>query len=60
MATINVDININNLPDITGSGYEVVINDLGSLWHYGFYTKKDRAIEAVEESDNRFMVEITD
>jgi hypothetical protein len=57
---ITANIEINNLPEIREGGYEVVINDLGSLWHYGFYTKKDRAIEAVEESDNRFMVEITD
>ncbi len=56
--TINANININNLPEIKGSGYEVVINDLGSLWHYGFYTDVTRAVEAVEESDNRFMVVI--
>lgn len=56
--TINADININNLPEITESGFEVVTNDYGTLWHYGFYTNKARAIEAVEESDNRFMVKI--
>ena len=58
--TITANIEINNLPEIREGGYEVVINDLGSLWHYGFYPNKDRAIEAVEESDNRFMVEVTD
>lgn len=57
--TINADITINNLPEITESGFEVVTNDYGNLWHYGFYTSRDKAIQAVEESEDRFMVEVT-
>lgn len=58
MATITANININNLPEITESGYEVVTNDWGNLWHYGFFTDKEKALEAVDESDSRFMVKI--
>lgn len=51
-------LDINNLPDIEEHGYEVVTNDEGTLWHYGFFTDEARAQEAVDEHADRFMVEV--
>lgn len=56
--TIAAEININNLPELDRKGYEVVTNDGGTLWHYGFYVDADRAKAAVEEHTDRFMIQI--
>ena len=55
---INATINIKNLPVINRKGYEVVTNDGGTLWHYGFYVDAERAKAAVEEHTDRFMIQI--
>ena len=56
--TITAEIEINNLPELDRKGYEVVTNDGGTLWHYGFYVDADRAKAAVEEHTDRFMIQI--
>ena len=55
---ITAEIEINNLPELDRKGYEVVTNDGGMLWHYGFYVDAERAKAAVEEHTDRFMIQI--
>ena len=55
---INAYLDINNMPEIDGQGYEVVTNVEGTLWHYGFYNDIEDAQKAVSEHTERFMVAI--
>ena len=55
---VNALLDINNMPEVDGSGYEVVTNDEGTLWHYGFFTEIEKAQQAVSEHPERFMVTI--
>ena len=56
---IGATLNVNNLPDLTGeSGYMVITNDHGELWYYSLYETAERAMQAVKEHDNKFMVKI--
>lgn len=56
---VNGLIDINNMPEVDGTGYEVVTNDEGTLWHYGFFTEIEEAQTAIQENpEYRFMVTI--
>ena len=56
---VNALLDINNIPEIDGQGYEVVTNVEGTLWHYGFFTEIERAQTAIQENpEYRFMVTI--
>ena len=56
---INGLLDINNLPEIDGQAYVVVVNDNGTLWKIGVYDEIEKAQAAVEEDpEYRFMVTV--
>lgn len=56
--TITADIDIQNLPLNLRNGWMVVVNDKGTLWHYGTYDDLDKAKKAVQEHEDRFLIKI--
>mgnify|MGYP006992212061 CR=1 FL=1 len=61
---MKADIYINNLPETISRKYIVVrrCDDDGkvSLWYYGQYSDRDKALDVALEIGNGFVVEVVD
>jgi hypothetical protein len=56
--TITANIDIQGLPSNHRNGWMVVVNDNGTLWSYGIYDDLDKAEQAVQEHEDRFLIKI--